>query len=81
MNDISLGGWVAIGIIAVLFLVTNLSLFSLLRKKESDHSNSSILADTIKTLKNPWEKEDQHLQQLSEKVTQLKKNQNQNIIT
>lgn len=72
MNDISLGGWVAIGIIAVLLLVTNLSLFSLLRKKDSNHSSSSILAETMKTLKNPWEKEDQPLRELSEQVARLK---------
>ncbi|MCX7975511.1 MAG: hypothetical protein N2646_00410 [Bellilinea sp.] len=72
MNDISVGGWVAIGIIAFLLLVTNLSLFSLLRKKDPDHSSSSILAETMKTLKNPWEKEDQPLRELSEQVARLK---------
>lgn len=73
MNDIPLTGWVAMGIIAVLLLVTNLSLLSLLRKKNnSDQSSTSILSDTMKALKNPWEKEDQPLKELSEQVARLK---------
>ncbi|MFN7034954.1 MAG: hypothetical protein ACK4SN_01195 [Bellilinea sp.] len=72
MNDIPLTGWVAIGIIAILLLVTNLSLLSLLRKKDADQSSASILSETMKTLKNPWEREDQPLQELSERVARLK---------
>lgn len=72
MNDIPVAGWIAIGIIAVLFLITNISLVSLLRKKGSNQSDASILSETMKTLKNPWEKEDHPLRELSEQVARLK---------
>ncbi|GIV66802.1 MAG: hypothetical protein AB1457_04125 [Chloroflexota bacterium] len=72
MNDIPLIGWVGIGIIAILLLATNLSLFSLLRRKDSEKSGASILSETMKTLKNPWEKEDQPLRELSERVARIK---------
>lgn len=72
MNDIPVAGWIAIGIIAVLFLITNISLVSLLRKKGSNQSDASILSETMKTLNNPWEKEDRPLRELSEQVAKLK---------
>lgn len=72
MTDISLGGWIAIGIMAALLLVTNLSLLSMLRKRSNSPSESSILAETMKTLKNPWQREDEPLRQLSEQVARLK---------
>jgi len=72
MNDIPVAGWIAIGIIAVLFLITNISLVSLLRKKGSNPSDASILSETMKTLNNPWEKEDRPLRELSEQVAKLK---------
>lgn len=72
MNEIPVAGWIAIGIIAILFLITNISLISLLRKKGSNQSNTSILSETMKTLNNPWEKEDRPLRELSEQVARLK---------
>lgn len=72
MNDIPVAGWIAIGIIAILFLITNISLISLLRKKDSNQSDASILSETMKTLNNPWEKEDRPLRELSEQVARLK---------
>lgn len=72
MNDIPVAGWIAIGVIAVLFLITNISLVSLLRKKGSNQSDASILSETMKTLNNPWEKEDRPLRELSEQVARLK---------
>lgn len=72
MNEIPVAGWIAIGIIAILFLITNISLISLLRKKGSNQSNASILSETMKTLNNPWEKEDRPLRELSEQVARLK---------
>ncbi len=72
MNEISLTGWIAIGIITFLLLVTNLSLISLLRKKDTDQNGASILTETMKALKNPWEKEDRPLRELSEQVARLK---------
>ncbi len=71
MNDISLIGWIAIGLLCVIVLVTNLSLFALLRSKKSDPSEARILSETMKTLKNPWEKEEQKLRELSEQVRKL----------
>ncbi|WP_322792216.1 hypothetical protein [Bellilinea sp.] len=77
MNDIPIAGWIALGIIAILLLVTNLSLISLLRRKGSNQSDASILSETMKTLNNPWEKEDRPLRELSEQVARLKElNQN-----
>jgi len=77
MNDIPIAGWIALGIIAVLLLITNLSLISLLRRKGSNQSDASILSETMKALNNPWEKEDRPLRELSEQVARLKElNQN-----
>ncbi|MEW6180893.1 MAG: hypothetical protein AB1522_13300 [Chloroflexota bacterium] len=71
MNDLSPLGWIAIGFIALIFIVTNVGLFSLLKKKGSEQSEASILSETFKTLKNPWEKENQHLRELSSRVSNL----------
>ncbi len=76
MSDIPLVGWIAIGFLFLIVLVTNLSLFALLRNKKASQSESRILSDAVKTLKNPWEKEDQKLRELSEQVKKLNESKN-----
>ncbi|MEN4010977.1 MAG: hypothetical protein AB1453_09805 [Chloroflexota bacterium] len=72
MNDISLVGWIAIIFLILIVLATNLSLFALLRSKKSNQSDSRIVSDTLKTLKNPWEKENKDLRELSDQVQKIK---------
>lgn len=68
MDGISTTGWIAIILLAVLLLTTNLSLIAILRKKKPA---PPAFLKSLDLMKNPWEAEDRQWQQLNSAVKHL----------
>ncbi len=78
MDDISTGGWIAIIILGVLLIATNLSLVAIFRSKKPTQPG---IRKTLDVMKNPWEVEDRQWERLNAAVRQLDdrlKDNNQN---
>ena len=70
MNEISTAGWIAIIVIGLLLIGTNLSLIAALRKGSQKPSPPQFL-DSWKVLKRPWIEEERQWGELADKVKQL----------
>ncbi len=68
MDGITTGGWIAIVLLIVLLLSTNLSLIAILRKKKPA---PPAFLKSLDLMKNPWEVEDRQWQQLNSAVKKL----------
>ncbi len=68
MGEISTTGWVAIVLLGVLLLTTNLSLFAMLRKKKP---SPPPFLKSLDLFKNPWEDENQQWLKLNSAVKKL----------
>ncbi|MHB1120121.1 MAG: hypothetical protein ACYC11_08685 [Bellilinea sp.] len=72
MNEISVVGWIVIAGLGLIVLSSYLSLLSLLRKKNNKPSQISWIK-SWQALTRPYEAENKHLEELSERVSDLKK--------
>jgi hypothetical protein len=68
MEGISTAGWVAIIVLAVLLLTTNLSLIAIARRKKT---SPPAFIKSLNLIKNPWEDEDQQWHRLNAAVKHL----------
>lgn len=74
MNDIPWYGWLIFALLGLLLFATNWSLFSALRtkKKNSDNSTARVIKQMGQSIRNPWQKEDEMLAELSRRTTELR---------
>ena len=76
MNDIPWYGWLIFALLGLLLFATNWSLVSALRSrrkgKESDASATRVIKQMGQTIRNPWQKEDEMLAELSRRTTELR---------
>ncbi len=74
MNDIPWYGWLIFALLGLLLVATNWSLVSALRarKKDSDASTARVIQQMGQSIRNPWQKEDEMLAELSRRATELR---------
>ncbi len=74
MHNIPPLGWIALGLLAVFVIVLNLTLIKAFRnKKKTVPKNSSGAFHRLgETIRNPWQKEDDMLSELSRRATELR---------
>lgn len=80
MNDIPWYGWLIFALLALILFATNWSLISALRarnKKDSSLSTSQLMKQMGQSIRNPWQKEDEMLAELSRRTTRLRKHAGQ----
>ncbi|GEM_PF-1899788 len=80
MNDIPWYGWLIFALLALILFATNWSLISALRarnKKDSSLSTSQLMKQMGQSIRNPWQKEDEMLAELSRRTTRLRKHAEQ----
>lgn len=70
MRDLPVSAWILIACFLSFFVVLNLSLFYALRHK-SPSSLPGVATKPGDFLRNPWKKEDQQWQELSDRVDEL----------
>jgi hypothetical protein len=75
MNSLSPLGWILILFLVFLFIGINVSLFTSQKKKDNPDSWVNRIQEAGKTLRDPFRKEDEKLNTLSEKVKELKHTQ------
>ena len=74
MSEITPLGWIAISIGGLILISTNLSLLTLLTRRQSrKQSDPKPLGKLIQTFINPWEPEDRQWQELSRQVKELQR--------
>lgn len=80
MADNPVLGWIAIGIIVIIFIGINVSMIGLLRDAPKLRSKSASTSDKLRgvvgMIRNPYEEEDRQLKELDDLVNSLK-NQSQ----
>lgn len=78
MNPLSPFGWLLIIVLVGLIIGINLSLFFGTKKKNNPDSWVSRLQEAGKTIRDPFKKEDEKLDRLSQKVHELKGHRSEN---
>lgn len=80
MNDIPWYGWLFIVLLATILFATNWSLISALRsknKKSSGPSTAKLVKQMGQTIRNPFQKEDEMLAELSRRTNELREQTSQ----
>lgn len=75
--DISQSAWLAIGLIVLLILAVNLGLWAAWKRRNDDQQNS-WLSRMSKTLRAPWHAEQSNMQELTKRLTELRKTEQPN---
>lgn len=73
--NLNLQSWVAPAIIILVVVVINVGLIYALRSKNTGEQ-LDLLRKAGQSARNPWQKEDARLKELSEKVAHLQKSEN-----
>lgn len=71
-------GWILIIFLVVFIVALNVSLFTGMKKKNDKNGWVAKMRQTGRIIKDPFHNENLKFQELSEKVEELKKQQNQN---
>jgi hypothetical protein len=70
--DISQSAWGAIGLIALLIIAVNLGLWAAWKRRD-ERKQGKWLARISKTLRAPWQAEQSEMQELTNRLTELRR--------
>jgi hypothetical protein len=70
--DLPLGAWIFLGVVLLIFVVSNISLLAALAQKNHPKHKHKPQKTPLPSFTRPWKEEDDHFAELSRKVKELK---------